>query len=210
MGSGILIAGLAFFHDWDTRKEGNQWREADTKSAEVAEVKEEVRFADLWGKVKNIQENVAQAVPRRFPQPPVIVRDFSDQQFDLVATARSSKSGASPGQSKRPVLTVTNLGDQAALDVPVVWMIAGHSITDAVPHTALRINEEITSTVVPKLKPNTKVDGYLQIEFGDSSGFRGVVKHPVSIRTCEGHVHLTIEPHSSQTWQPTASSIHTN
>jgi|GEM_PF-4036999 len=43
----ILITGLAFFHDSDTRKESNQWREEDTKSAEAAEFKEAVRYGDL-------------------------------------------------------------------------------------------------------------------------------------------------------------------
>jgi len=204
---GILIAGLAFFHDWDTRKESNQWREEDTKSAEAAEFKEEVRYGDLSKEVKNIQKNVAQTVPRRLPQPLVLASDMFDQQFDFGAKA---STGSAFIECNRPVLTVTNFGDYAALDVSVVWMIDGLPITVAVPHKALRVNEEITSAIVPKLKSNTKVKGFLKIEFGDSSGFRGVVKHPVSIRVCEGHVHLTIEPHDSQTWQAPSSSIYTN
>ena len=153
----LLVGGITLLHDSDTRTESNEQREVDIKSAIETEVKEEVRFADLSEKVRNIQQNVAHSVPHRLPQPLVLASDIFDQQFDFAATATVSTAN----ECNRPVLIVTNLGDYAALDVSVVWIIQGHPITVAVPHKALRVNEEITSAIVPKLKPKTKVDGYL-------------------------------------------------
>ena len=89
-------------------------------------------------------------------------------------------------------------------------MIEGQPVTVAIPHVALRVGQEITTTTIPSIKPDTEVRGHLQFEYSDSDGFRGIVKQPFYIKACPGHVHLTVYPHEFQSWKYAAEGLHTN
>ena len=206
-----VIGGAALLHDWDSRQENTKWHGDDIKAAFEAEKVATERFSKLSGTVENIQKSVVSTIPRRQSQPLVFANAVNNERFEL--TKPSGKNSVGSGTAltaQSPVITIANFGDYSALDVSVVWMIEGQSRTVAIPNVALRVGQEISTTTIPFVQPNTEARGYLQYEYGDSDSFRGKVRQPFFIKACQGHVHLTVYPHEFQSWKYAADGLHTN